>query len=155
MVLNNVLTKFNTDKPTGFVNFSLMHHLTPNEFYTYTYLLNAPDDFSPTYDKLKILLNIKSNTTIYKIINSLKFHKLLDIERIDSNVFIWRIYNIDEKETKQVLINELERHQTINDRIEWQKEIDKLEKKLDEVDGDEFGEIMKQIIDLQMKMEGS
>lgn len=152
MVSKNLLKKENVSKPNGFINFGLMQHLTPNEFYLYTYLINAPSNFAPTYDKFMTIMKIRSKTTIHNILRTLKQHGLLDTERVEHNVWIWTVYHINETEARELIIEKVEQHQKSIDRIELQERIDILQKTLDIVSGEAYDNTLDELLKLQMEL---
>lgn len=93
----------------GVANINLMYVLTPNEFFIYTYLYNAPKDFSPTQEKFANLLSTVSTSTVSRVVNRLKDFNLLSIDKV-GQFYVWTVFDthIDIKDRKFEALNDNE-----------------------------------------------
>ena len=150
----NVLIQNVVHKHNGYVDFTLMHHLKPNEFFVYTYLLNAPSDYKPSYESFAVLLGLRSKTSIGRIVDKLKSLGLVEIERLET-IYVWTVYykpSIEKSEFEEDFKKGEIKLQTKNDRLDLVDEIDRLEKLLDVADITEMDNIMEQIIDARGRL---
>lgn len=151
----NIIIKNITRESEGYINVKLLDYLTPNEFYIYTYLINAPKDFSPTHDKIGVLLNLRSRTSTHSVLNRLKHLGLLSIEKL-GNVYIWAINDVviegEREKVKQINDREITL-QTTDDRRAILEEMDILEASLDFIENDEYDETLEKIFELRMKLQ--
>ena len=154
-LIDNLLLKDNeNDLPNGYVDFDLMHHLKANEFFVYTYLLNAPETFVPSYRAFRILLNLSSDTSITRITDRLKTLKLLSINKM-GNVYVWQVHTykgkIDSKRMDKILDNVL-KEQTKDDRLDILEKIKGLEESMNDCLPTEFEGILTEIIGLKAQL---
>jgi hypothetical protein len=145
----NILIKNNLTEFNGYINFNLMNELTPNEFFVYTYLLNAPADFTPNYEKFVVLLGVKSKGTVYNVVKKLTRLNLLYIEKFET-MYIWTVYSTERiPEEKKVVFKVPERLEQNDIMLEIQELEEKLETTLD---GNESFEILNKIVELKSKL---
>lgn len=149
----NILIKHMTGnkKPNGFIQFELMNHLTPNEFYVYTYLLNAPSDFNPSYDKFSTLLGYKSKTTIMKVVNKLRTLRLLTIDQLD-DIWVWTVSfqaKLDEIDKVEVF-EDLTSYEDINrDKNKIKRDIQIKREMLDTASDEDVLRLLEEIVQME------
>lgn len=141
-------------KKNAYLEFNLMHLLTPNEFFVYTYLLNAPSDFAPNYEKFAQLIKVSSKGTITNIIRKLTKLNLVSVEKMGT-FYVWTV-NYRETE-KSVYVQKVEEDkivsQTHRDRSDIMREIQRLEEIMEnESNPESIFEILAQITELKGKM---
>ena len=149
-LVENMLVKNITYKQTSNVNPKLLDILTPNEFYIYTYLMHAPDDFVPTQEKVGELLGLRSRTSVREVVNRLKQLGLLEINRM-SNVYVWVISDVYVAPEHDVLspvkVSKEEDREQIN------LEIAQIEAALDIAESpEEMDKLFERRLELKMKL---
>ena len=112
----------------AYLDFNLMELLSANEFFIYTYLLNAPEDFTPNYEKFAKLLKVSSRGTITNIMRKLSKLNLVIIEKMGT-FYVWTVNYKETKKTLQSddLDKEMLVNQTHKDRSDIMREIQDLE----------------------------
>lgn len=153
---SNVLIKNIKYTHNSNVDAYLINYLDPYEFYAYTYLVNAPEGYTPNYPNLKAILRVKSTTTVYTVVNRLKSLGLLYIERLDGNVFVWEVRDTISKEaaTSPEMIKVKEVIDNKDSRVKIMKEIASLEDSLDFLPADNIAEALEKITKLKLKLKG-
>lgn len=153
---SNVLIKNIKYTHNSNVDAYLLNYLDPYEFYAYTYLVNAPEGYTPNYPNLKAILRVKSNTTVYTVVNRLKSLGLLYIERLDGNVFVWEVRDTISKEaaTSPEMIKVKEVIDNKDSRVKIMKEIAALEDSLDFLPAENITETLEKITKLKLKLKG-
>ena len=141
-------------KKNAHIDFNLMHMLSPNEFFVYTYLLNAPKDFSPNYDKFAQLIKVRSKGTITNIVRKLTKLNLVNVEKMGT-FYVWTV-NYRETE-KSVYVKEIEENkivsQTHSDRSDLMREIQALEDLMEnEENPQRVFELLAQITELKGRL---
>lgn len=149
----NTIVKNFLDSPKKMImNFETMRRLKPDEFYIYTLLINAQDDFVPNYRYFEEILEC-SNSRVRTIIKSLKDKGLIDIQQITAFQSVWYVNDVllDPDKHKNFL-NRKYNHYT-NVREEHNRnikmEIAELEMRLENTRGNEYQEIIDRIIKLE------
>lgn len=149
-LVKNMLVKNITYKNTSNVNPKLLDILTPNEFYIYTYLMHAPEDFVPTQEKVGELLALRSRTSITEVVNRLKQLGLLEISRM-SNVYVWVVSDTYIAPEQEVL-NPVKVTKE-DDREQINLEIAQIEEALDITeDPEEMDKLFERRLELKMKL---
>lgn len=149
-LVKNMLVKNITYKNTSNVNPKLLDILTPNEFYIYTYLMHAPEDFVPTQEKVGELLSLRSRTSITEVVNRLKQLGLLEISRM-SNVYVWVVSDTYIAPEQEVL-NPVKVTKE-DDREQINLEIAQIEEALDITeDPEEMDKLFERRLELKMKL---
>lgn len=153
---SNVLIKNIKYTHNSNVDAYLINYLDPYEFYAYTYLVNAPEGYTPNYPNLKAILRVKSTTTVYTVVNRLKSLGLLYIERLDGNVFVWEVRDTISKEaaTSPEMIKVKEVIDNKDSRVKIMKEIASLEDSLDFLPAENITEALEKITKLKLKLKG-
>jgi len=153
---SNVLIKNIKYTHNSNVDAYLLNYLDPYEFYAYTYLVNAPEGYTPNYPNLKAVLRVKSTTTVYNVVNRLKSLGLLHIERLDGNVFVWEVRDSISKEaaTSPEMIKVKKIIDNKDSRVKIMKEIAALEDSLDLLPVENITETLEKITKLKLKLKG-
>lgn len=153
---SNVLIKNIKYTHNSNVDAYLINYLDPYEFYAYTYLVNAPEGYTPNYPNLKAILRVKSTTTVYTVVNRLKSLGLLYIERLHGNVFVWEVRDTISKEaaTSPEMIKVKEVIDNKDSRVKIMKEIAALEDSLDFLPAENITETLEKITKLKLKLKG-
>lgn len=90
---NMLIKNFPETPRKALLDLEVLEVLDPYEFYVYTILLNAEEDFEPTITKFQELLKLSRGKT-NNIMQGLKNRGFLDIKPADNKrSYIWYIYN--------------------------------------------------------------
>lgn len=155
IMYDNMLIKEIRYKHNSNVDAGLLNILTPNEFFIYTLLVNAPNDFIPSYDKLRKALKVGSKQTVFQAVNRLRELGLVHIEHMGNRIFTWfvRDVELEQPEVDFEVIEEVKVEvPQRNEREEILKEIKKLEDELNYVELAKSGDIMAKITELKAKL---
>lgn len=149
----NELKVINKPDNNGIIDFNLMHLLSPNEFFIYTYLLNVESDFEPHYNKFVPLIGVKSPNTVKNIVNRLEALNLVKIEKVEDKNMWYVYYKKSMKTEYQVniqegLIKPIPR--TLIDEIK--KEISMYEEMLEVAEPKDVENILKKIIEKESEL---
>lgn len=151
MIINNFLRKEGIDETKPLIiNKTILNSLRPNEYFIYHYLLTSYKDFVPSYEIVGELLNIRSKTTISKVLNRLKQLKLLTIQPFE-NVFIWTVRYTEEiiegDEPRIKIVTKLSRDELV-------RQIGILEESLDFIAPEMIESTIEEIVNLKAKLNG-
>lgn len=149
----NFLIKNFLDSPKKMVaNMDTMRRLTANEFYMHTLLMNAPNDFIPNYRYFAEIMGV-STSVITRIVKGLKDKGLLDIEKINQYQSSWVVNDVilDLDKHKDFLHKSYEHYTARREEAnrEIKMRISELEIQLEYAVGNEYQEIVNEIIKLE------
>lgn len=149
----NKLVKNFLDSPKKLIcNMDTMRRLTPNEFYIHTLLLNAPSDFAPNFNYLAEIINM-SVGTVQKTIDGLKEKGLVEIDRISTYQAVWYVNDVilDLEKHKDFLRRSYSSYTNTREKHnrEIKMKIAELEIRLENTVGDEYQQIVEEIIKLE------
>lgn len=152
LLFHNVLVN-NIENRGNYINPSLFYFLTPEEFYIYHFLANAPETFVPSYEALGSLLTGKSKSSINLAVKRLKELGLLEVERYEG-VWLWTVREqvVEEIPERIEKVKLTTKKTSLKEQTDIEKEISILEERLGYMeDPIEIDKIFQEIIRLRMK----